>query len=134
MPRPQRKRGRPKKKLLPNVVELNRVAEKIGIVSLSELIIDLDAPVEISINQSNEKDSFQISLTLGDKTFAGSGATLLEALQSTPVPLKIVSKGLLKITDGIRKLEKSLMPRLIKRLFYPSAQIYQAKMLEYLMK
>lgn len=123
----QTKRGRPKKKILPpEVVELNRVKEEIG--------IDLDAPVEVSTNQSNPKDPVFISLAFGDKIFEGSGATLLAALQSMPVPVKITTKGLLKITDGVKKFEQMLQPVKIKRLFYPLAQGVLAKQLSYLLR
>ena len=53
------------------------------------------------------KEFYIFSLTFGDKVYEGSGVTILEALQSTPIPIKIVTKGLLKLTDGVRKLEET---------------------------
>ena len=75
-----------------------------------------------------------ISLTFGDKVFEGSGDTVLSALQSMPVPVKIVSKGLLKITDGVKKFEQMWQPVKIKRLFYPLAQSVLSKQLTYLLR
>ena len=78
--------------------------------------------------------TYTISLTFGDKTIMGIGATVLEALQAMPVPVKIVSKGLLKITNGVKKFEQSWQPSRLKRLFQPLAQRVQAKQLSYLLK
>ena len=74
-------------------------------------------------------DTFSITLTLGDETLRGSGATALEALQALPVPSKIVGKGFLTITNGLLKKEQMLMPVRLKRLFWPNAQAIQAKYL-----
>ena len=81
-----------------------------------------------------EKPPYFISLTFGNQVYEGSGATVLDALKSMPVPVKIVSKGLLKVTDGVKKFEQSWMPVRLKRLFYPNAQSLLAKQLSYLLK
>lgn len=81
-----------------------------------------------------EKKPYLVSLALGDKVFEGSGGTVVEALRSMPVPVKIVSKGLLKLTDGTKKMERMWQPAKLKRLFYPLAQPVLAKQLNYLMR
>ena len=117
------KKGRPKKvKLPPDVVELNKVAKEIG--------IDLEIPVETSTNQS----AYFISLTFGDKVYEGSGVTLLDALKAVPVPVKIVSKGLLKVVCGEKKFEQSWQPVRLKKLFRPLSQAVQAKQLSFLLR
>ena len=78
--------------------------------------------------------SYFISLAFGGEVYEGSGATVLEALKSMPRPVKIVSKGLLKLTDGVKKFEQMWMPVRLKRLFYPQAQGVLAKQLTYLLK
>ena len=78
---------------------------------------------------------YLFSLTFGDKVYEGSGATLLAALQATPVPIKIISKGLVVIKkDGVKMFEQSWQPVRLKRLFMPLAQRIQAKQLNYLLK
>jgi len=80
------------------------------------------------------KQVYIFSLTFGDKVYEGSGATLLEALKAVPVPIKIVSKGLLKVVCGEKKFEQMRMPIRLKRLFRPLSQAIQAKQLAYLMR
>lgn len=77
---------------------------------------------------------YSISITQGDKTYKGSGDSALEALKSVAKPLKIISKVFLTIKQGKRKAEMMFTPVRAKRLFYPNAQLYAAKQLEYLMK
>ena len=79
-------------------------------------------------------DLYFISLTFDDKVYEGSGETLLDALKAVPVPVKIVSKGLLKVTDGTGKFEQSWPPAKIKRLFMPLSQTVQAKQLNSLLR
>lgn len=98
-----------------------------------------ETPVKISVEDTDislikEPRIYFISLTFGDKVYEGSGTTLLDALKAVPVPVKIVSKGLLKVTDGEKKFEQMWVPVRIKRLFRPLSQATQAKMLEYLLK
>jgi len=81
-----------------------------------------------------EKSPYFISLTLGDKVYEGSGATVLQALESMPVPVKIVTKGLLKLTDGTKKFEQMWMPIKLKRLFMPLSQTVLSRQLNYLMR
>jgi hypothetical protein len=76
------------------------------------------------------KDEFIVSLKLGDKTFEGTGKTALAALSAMPKPDKIVSKGILTISQGDAKRELLLWPIRLKRLFYsPTYQAIQAKYL-----
>lgn len=77
---------------------------------------------------------YSLTLTLGNDVYSGTGATLLEALSSMPVPHKITTKAMLSITDGTRNAERMYMPVAAKRLFYPLAQKFLAKQLAYLLK
>jgi hypothetical protein len=80
------------------------------------------------------KPVYFFSITFNDKVYEGSGATVLEALEATPIPAKIVTKGLLKLTDGTRKFEEMWMPVKLKRLFQPLVQKVLNKQLECLMR
>ena len=77
---------------------------------------------------------YLISLKLGDETYEGSGETSFQALQSVKKPAKLMGKGIVTITQGDKKKVRVLMPVQLKRLFYPSAQFYQARNLELGMK
>jgi hypothetical protein len=78
--------------------------------------------------------TYTISLTLGNTTHKGKGETILEALESMMKPVKIITKGLLRVSDGVKTYEQSLPPPRIKRLFYPQAQFYQARYLSLMLK
>ncbi len=64
----------------------------------------------------------------------GKGETVLEALQAAQRPLKIVTKMMLRVTDGKRSYETSLPIPRAKRMFYPFSQRFLAKDIERLMK
>src|SRR3990172_1883548 len=92
-------------------------------------------PKKVKPLQSEEEPRYVVSLDFGgDRYYMGVGSTLLDALKAVPVPVKIVSKGLLKVTDGKIKFEQMWQPVKIKRLFRPLAQTVQAKMLNYLLR
>ncbi len=76
-----------------------------------------------------KQPKYAISLTIGDKTFKGSGLTPLEALQVIPSPSKIITKGFLTISYGKLKKEMFFPPSKLKRLFYPNFQPIIAKTL-----
>ena len=88
----------------------------------------------ISKSEPSSKKIYSISIMFGKDIFSGAGATALEALESTPRPVKIVSKGLIEMTDGTRTVVRMWQPAEIKRMFYPNAQRLFAKRLLYLMK
>lgn len=77
---------------------------------------------------------FKISIKLGNMVIEGKGATVLEALQSIPVPLKITTKGILNISQGKKKKELVYTIPKLKRLFYPKAQPILVKYLGALLK
>ena len=77
---------------------------------------------------------YSFSITFGKDIFSGSGDTALEALQSTPLPIKIISKGTISLTDGTKSMSQTWQPVKIKRLFFPLSQALLAKQLSYLMK
>ena len=78
----------------------------------------------------------QVVVTLAlDKTeIKGTGATVLEALRTLKKPIKITTKSVLTITKGDKKHSRPLTIPLAQRLFYPAAQIYNAKNLELFLK
>ena len=65
---------------------------------------------------------FVFSLDMGGQILEGEGVTALEALRAIPVPTKIMSKGVLTITQGDKKKVMLFMPPRLKRLFYHQAQ------------
>lgn len=69
-----------------------------------------------------------------DKKYTGKGLTMFEALKAIPEPIKIVSKGMVKVSYGDKKLEESWMPVKIRRLFRPLSQQVMAKQLDYLLR
>ena len=74
---------------------------------------------------SDEKKSdtdFVFSLQYAGKKLVGKGKTPLEALRAIPVPDKIMSKGILTITQGDKKKELLFYPAKLKRIFYANAQ------------
>jgi hypothetical protein len=79
-------------------------------------------------------DEVTIDLMFGTTVCSGTGQTVLEALRSIPKPIKITTKTILTVTKGEKKHTRPLTIPLAKRLFYPGAQIYQAKNLEMLLK
>ena len=84
---------------------------------------------------TKEKEpKYSIVLTLGDKTIKATGATALEALQNLDKPLKIVTKGVVTLSEGKRTMSQLLNPVRCKRMFYPLAQVVFAKQFEYLLK
>lgn len=78
--------------------------------------------------------SYKLEIDFGSSKVEGTGATVLEALQSIETPVKIVGKTFIKLTDGTRTLERMYLPARAKRLFYPNAQFFLAKNLEFLLK
>lgn len=80
--------------------------------------------------KSKKKDAFSISLKLGDKTFEGTGATALAALQAIQKPAKMMGKAIVTVRNGPLSKEMMFFPTRLKRLFYnPSYQVIQAKFL-----
>lgn len=80
------------------------------------------------------KGAFSISISFGKNIYSGAGSTALEALQSTPIPIKITTKGVVSLTDGEKSMSQMWQPVKIKRLFYKGSQVTQAKHLSILMK
>ena len=78
--------------------------------------------------------NYSISVKLGEETFTGNGATILEALETLPVPIKIISKAFITIKNGERKYETMLFPARSKRIFHKIARITLAKQFELLLK
>ena len=86
------------------------------------------------MKQEKKKKPCSVSVTLGDKTFTGEGATVYEALRAVRKPTKITGKVFVTVTDGGRKLETMYMPPRAKRMFAPLAQYVFAKQFDFLMK
>lgn len=81
-----------------------------------------------------KSDKIAIEIVFADKTLRGNGENMLEAIESIPVPIKVFLKGTIKITQGDKSLERTWMPKRIRRLFRPLSQSTVAKELTYLLK
>lgn len=79
-------------------------------------------------------EGYTLVIKLGDKTLEGHGTNAYQALSSIERPIKITTKAFVSMTDGKRAMEAMYMPMKAKRLFFPMAQHYLAKQLEFLMK
>ena len=78
------------------------------------------------------KQPFSISLSLGDKVYKSKGSSFVEALLSLPMPVKIMSKAILTISDGNGSAELDYTPRTTKRLFWKTARPTLAKQFDIL--
>jgi hypothetical protein len=67
---------------------------------------------------------------VGEEPFSAEGDTMLEALETLKRPLKIMSKGFVRIDRDGEKKELFFMPVQMKRMFYPIAASVNAKILE----
>lgn len=75
-----------------------------------------------------------VVVTINGKSYTGKGNTVLEALRSIPKPAKIMAKGTVKVSDGDKSNEIQLTTVRMKRLFYPIAQPFLAKVFSYNLK
>lgn len=91
------------------------------------------SPLEVAadhfVKEHISEPPFIFSLNLGGNILVGKGATALEALRAIPVPNKIMSKGVLTISQGDKKKEMLFMVPRLKRIFYHNAQPILIKML-----
>ena len=74
------------------------------------------APVKAPVVKEAPK-GFTATLQHGTETFIGKGNTGEEAVNNIPRPVKIVTKGVITLTDGVKKNTKALFPLALKRLF-----------------
>lgn len=82
-----------------------------------------------------KKNLFTVDINfVGDSSLRGKGETILEALESITPPVKVFSKGIIRVTDGTKVMEETWMPKRMRRVFRPLSQGFVAKELEYLMK
>ncbi len=81
-----------------------------------------------------EVSPFTIDIKLGTEQLHGEGDSVLAALQSIPKPIKIITKGIITVTNGELRTERLMQPIQLKRLFYPIAQPLQAKYLVFGLK
>ena len=77
--------------------------------------------------KTKKEKVFTLSLALGDKVYKSKGSTMLEALQTLPMSVKIMSKAILTISDGELSYDIDFTPVRIKRLFWKNAQPIIAK-------
>ncbi|MBP9771422.1 MAG: hypothetical protein KBD16_00645 [Candidatus Pacebacteria bacterium] len=75
-----------------------------------------------------------VSLSLGTTTIQGTGPSVLAALKALEKPIKITTKSVITVSKGTKSHSRPLTIPLAQRLFYPAAQIYQAKNFELLLK
>lgn len=81
--------------------------------------------------KTTKSSDFTISIQLGKDTLKGSGATPLLALQTIKKPVKIITKGIVTVSDGTHSKSILMQPGRIKRLFFasPVMQAIHAKQL-----
>ena len=79
-----------------------------------------------------KKEPFSISLALGDKVYKSKGATFFDALLSLPMPVKIMCKAILTISDGKGSAELDYLPLKTKRLYWKNARPTLAKQFDIL--
>lgn len=116
-----KKRGRPRKEILQEVVEPKRNA--MGRI-IEEPNVEPSAPTE----------PYKLTITLGDKTYESTGTTMLEALEKVATPPKIFVKGFVKVEHGDKRTERLFMPSQMKRFLFPVARVLVAKALSTTLK
>lgn len=77
---------------------------------------------------------FSIKIKLGDSNLEGRGATVLEALRAIKKPVKITTKSVLTVSNGVKTFSRALTIPLATRLFRHGFQPIQARNLELLIK
>lgn len=77
--------------------------------------------------EKKAEPQFSISLTIGGKTYKGSGATPAEALSALSHPPKLMAKGIVCVSHGSARKEILLTPLMLKKLFYPSPSLRAVK-------
>ena len=70
---------------------------------------------------------YSLTLSLGDKVYKSKGADFLEALKGLKMPIKIMSKAILTLSDGERSYDIDYLPLKTKRLFWKNSQPILAK-------
>jgi len=89
-------------------------------------------PKEPPVEREPQKIVYTIKLELGDTVYESKGATMAEALITLDHPQKIVSKGVLTVSNGVQTRVRPLVIGQIKRLFQSKGfQLIQAKQLSY---
>ncbi len=72
---------------------------------------------------------YTLELIIGNTVTTSTAPTALEALKNLERPQKIITKGLLVVHHNGKTKELFMMPVQMKRMFYPLAQVTNAKML-----
>ena len=80
----------------------------------------------------NPQKSYSISVQVNGSQFHGNGDSMLEALQQIPIPTKINSKAVVKVSFGDRFHEFLCSPIRLRKILFPSKsfQMIHAKQLE----
>ena len=60
---------------------------------------------------------YKVSLKLPDKTLTKTGATILEALETIPLPTFFKTKAIISVTFGKLKAEMWMYPVQLRKLF-----------------
>lgn len=99
----------------------------------------VQTPPETKIEENTdskieEKVEFRITADFGEEVVSSTGETILEALENLKRPVKIVGKTFIRLSHGKKVSKLMFMPVRAKRLFYPNAQVYLSKQLEFLLK
>lgn len=80
--------------------------------------------------RTSKKDTYSLSLTLGDKTYKGTGDTVVEALNALK-PEKLTYKGLLRAQKGERVKEMLIGVHNLRKMFAGSRlmnEVYAKKL------
>lgn len=77
---------------------------------------------------------YNLSITLGDNVLKGKGETVLLALKSIEPPVKIFTKGYIKLKYDGKEMQQTWTPAKIRNLFRKLPQPILAKQFEYLLR
>ena len=62
------------------------------------------------------KGDYHVSLTCGEDVYEGSGDSVIDAFQAMPLRPKVLSKGMLRVSHGEKKLERLLYPNQVRKV------------------
>lgn len=91
-------------------------------------------PIEPQREPNIPAISFSVKIKFGDSNLEGTGATMLEALRAIKKPVKITTKSVLTVSNGVKSHSRALTIPLAQRLFRHGFQPIQARNLELLIK
>jgi hypothetical protein len=81
-----------------------------------------------------KKDLYKLKITLENDVLKGEGDTALQALRSIEEPLKVFTKGQIKMSYKGKIMEQTWNPIKVRRLFMKISQPILAKQFTYLLR